>query len=313
MSSFDWKFHCDVLSLPENASLKDIKDAYRRLAQRWHPDHNGDSREANEKFQRINASYLYLTKNFAQRKTSQAEPTQKNYFGEKRSAPGLAWLRPALAALSIAVITASLTIILQPREYTTEIAPQAATQNDGNVFETNPSQENKDPHGRAMSRCELQAFRGETQVNKKLGKASEWECSLSCYDWMAENSALSSTCSWNGAEFARKMISPAARATASAQTEYPGELPSPFFIRDREPEYNGNVPLEVKKIRLGEEHEFSFIVPPIVWIGDSRLIRGSVRVNSRSIIIKPIRRGVTAIVLTDATSFPIRKIIYNIE
>lgn len=43
-----------VLELKPNASLSNIKSAYRRLAKIWHPDKNNGSPEATEKFKEIN-------------------------------------------------------------------------------------------------------------------------------------------------------------------------------------------------------------------------------------------------------------------
>lgn len=50
-----------ILGVPRDASLADIKRAYRRLAMRWHPDRNTDP-AATERFKQIRAAYdLLLT------------------------------------------------------------------------------------------------------------------------------------------------------------------------------------------------------------------------------------------------------------
>ena len=50
-----------ILGVPRDASLADIKRAYRRLAMRWHPDRNTDP-GATERFKQIRAAYdLLLT------------------------------------------------------------------------------------------------------------------------------------------------------------------------------------------------------------------------------------------------------------
>jgi molecular chaperone DnaJ len=49
-----------VLGVPRDASDDDIKKAYRRLAMQWHPDRNGGSKEAEEKFKAITEAYDVL-------------------------------------------------------------------------------------------------------------------------------------------------------------------------------------------------------------------------------------------------------------
>jgi len=49
-----------VLGVPRDASDDDIKKAYRRLAMQWHPDRNGGSKEAEEKFKTITEAYDIL-------------------------------------------------------------------------------------------------------------------------------------------------------------------------------------------------------------------------------------------------------------
>ena len=50
----------DVLDLPRNASGKDVRDAYRKLARRLHPDVNPGDQAAAERFKRVNAAYEVL-------------------------------------------------------------------------------------------------------------------------------------------------------------------------------------------------------------------------------------------------------------
>ena len=49
-----------VLEVPRDASDDDIKKAYRKLAMKYHPDRNGGSKEAEEKFKEITEAYDVL-------------------------------------------------------------------------------------------------------------------------------------------------------------------------------------------------------------------------------------------------------------
>ncbi len=54
------KDYYQVLGVPKNASEKDIKQAYRRLARQFHPDVN-PGKDANDKFKSINEAYEVLS------------------------------------------------------------------------------------------------------------------------------------------------------------------------------------------------------------------------------------------------------------
>ena len=49
-----------TLGVERNASDDDIKKAYRKLAMQWHPDRNGGSKEAEEKFKDVTEAYDVL-------------------------------------------------------------------------------------------------------------------------------------------------------------------------------------------------------------------------------------------------------------
>lgn len=51
----------DVLGVARDASEKDIRQAYRRLARQYHPDVNKNDSAAEEKFKEINEAYSVLT------------------------------------------------------------------------------------------------------------------------------------------------------------------------------------------------------------------------------------------------------------
>lgn len=51
----------EILGVPEDASLEDIKKAYRRLAKEYHPDSRGGDKAAEEQFKKISAAYSILS------------------------------------------------------------------------------------------------------------------------------------------------------------------------------------------------------------------------------------------------------------
>jgi len=50
-----------ILGVPKNAPEKDIKNAYRKLARKYHPDLNPNDAEANKKFQQLNEANEVLS------------------------------------------------------------------------------------------------------------------------------------------------------------------------------------------------------------------------------------------------------------
>ncbi|MBI5303516.1 MAG: DnaJ domain-containing protein [Chloroflexi bacterium] len=50
----DYKDYYQILGVPKDASEKDIKQAYRKLARKYHPDVNPSNKAAQEKFKEIN-------------------------------------------------------------------------------------------------------------------------------------------------------------------------------------------------------------------------------------------------------------------
>mmetsp|Transcript_26901 Transcript_26901/g.45402 ORF Transcript_26901/g.45402 Transcript_26901/m.45402 type:complete len:277 (-) Transcript_26901:58-888(-) len=50
-----------ILSISRNATMSEIKVAYRRLAMQLHPDTNGGDVAKSEQFKKVNAAYAYLT------------------------------------------------------------------------------------------------------------------------------------------------------------------------------------------------------------------------------------------------------------
>jgi molecular chaperone DnaJ len=58
----------DILGVPRNASDKDIRKAYRRLARKHHPDVNPGDKAAEARFKEINAAYEVLSDSGKRRK-----------------------------------------------------------------------------------------------------------------------------------------------------------------------------------------------------------------------------------------------------
>ncbi|HEX3053678.1 MAG TPA: DnaJ C-terminal domain-containing protein [Aggregatilineaceae bacterium] len=57
----EYRDYYQVLGVERNASEKDIRKAYRRLARQYHPDVNPGNQEAEDKFKEINEAYEVLS------------------------------------------------------------------------------------------------------------------------------------------------------------------------------------------------------------------------------------------------------------
>lgn len=57
----DYKDYYKILGVSKNASQKEIKKAFRKLAAKYHPDKNPDNKEAEEKFKEINEANEVLS------------------------------------------------------------------------------------------------------------------------------------------------------------------------------------------------------------------------------------------------------------
>ena len=56
-----YKDYYEILGVPRNATSKEIKAAFRKLARKYHPDANKNNKSAEEKFKEINEAYEVLS------------------------------------------------------------------------------------------------------------------------------------------------------------------------------------------------------------------------------------------------------------
>jgi molecular chaperone DnaJ len=95
------KSYYDILGVSKGASEKDIKQAYRRLARKYHPDVNPGNKSAEATFKEVNAAYEVLSDNAKRQKydkygdkwqyadqMEQAEREQAQYRGFQGFTPG---------------------------------------------------------------------------------------------------------------------------------------------------------------------------------------------------------------------------------
>src|SRR5688572_23674579 len=70
----------DTLGVGKSASADEIKRAYRKLARKYHPDHNPDDAQAEERFKEVQAAYDVLSDSEKRR--------QYDTFGSINGRPG---------------------------------------------------------------------------------------------------------------------------------------------------------------------------------------------------------------------------------
>ncbi len=75
----DYKDYYKILGVSKDASDKDIKKAYRKLAREYHPDTNPDNKAAEEQFKEINEAHEVLSDADKRRQYDQFGAQWKNY------------------------------------------------------------------------------------------------------------------------------------------------------------------------------------------------------------------------------------------
>ena len=74
-----------ILGIPKNASLEDIKKAYRREAMKWHPDRGNGSTESKERFHQAADAYKFLSENYSRARNDDLGPQSYGSYQSKRS------------------------------------------------------------------------------------------------------------------------------------------------------------------------------------------------------------------------------------
>jgi DnaJ-class molecular chaperone len=86
----DYKDYYEVLGVAKNADEKEIKQAFRKLARKYHPDVNPGDRGAEQKFKEINEAHEVLSDPEKRRKYDQLGSNWKQYeqYARAQGGPG---------------------------------------------------------------------------------------------------------------------------------------------------------------------------------------------------------------------------------
>src|SRR5438128_2134214 len=74
----EYKDYYKILGLPKGASEKEIKQAYRRLARKYHPDVNPGDKSSEERFKEMGEAYAVLSDPDKRKKYDQFGPSLRD-------------------------------------------------------------------------------------------------------------------------------------------------------------------------------------------------------------------------------------------
>ena len=119
MSDLEAARYLAILGLSPGASLRDVKQAYRDLAQVWHPDrfahHPRLRAKAEEKLKDVNAAYTWLASHPEALTAAAAESVRPTPRATPSATPRRALLRPALPVVLVVGITFLAALALESR------------------------------------------------------------------------------------------------------------------------------------------------------------------------------------------------------